>query len=271
MVIHAYNGNVSERDRQLPLYAVTAGESRPQSAVHRPAGINDYQLLYTESGVGRVRIRDKYYVVKEGDIFILPPFTPHDYSPQSDEWNTLWITYNGAAAKSCFPFVADIRTGVGFPLFYKRINKGQTLSDWKRRTSSALYELLLLIWEQQGLSPTSNVKEPDIGTAVQYISEHYHQTIELSTLAEISGISEGHFCRVFKNHTHLRPIEYIINLRIERAKDLLLEKPEKQISHISVLVGYSSSSYFSKNFKEKTGMTPDEYRKKMTPPQNGAS
>ena len=263
MVIHAYYGNVSESERVLPFYAVTVGESRPQSAVHRPAGINDYQLLYTVSGVGRVRIRDKYYEVKEGDIFILPPFTPHEYSPQTDNWVTLWITYNGTAAKTCFPFSADIRKDVNFQTFYRRIYKGKKLSEWRRKTSPLLYELLMLVWENQGLLPEKrNAKDPDIGTAVQYIAEHFRQTVELSTLAQISGLSEGHFCRVFKNHTHMRPIEYIINLRIESAKDLLLEKPERQISDIAALVGYSSASYFSKNFREKTGMSPDEYRKK---------
>ena len=262
MVIHSYKSTVSESDRQLPLFAATVGESKPQGTIHRPAGINDYQLLYTKSGSGKVRIKEDVYDVTPGDIFILPPFTPHEYSPQTDDWCTLWITYNGGAAKNCFPFSADIRKNFQFPIFYRRINKGKTLPDWRRRTSTQLYELLLFIWETSGVIPSkSGAGDPDIGTAVQYIAEHYHQTIELSTLAKISGVSEGHFCRVFKSHTHLRPIEYIINLRIERAKDLLLETPERHISDIAVMVGYSGASYFSKNFREKTGMSPGEYRK----------
>ena len=262
MVIHSYDGNVSESDRALPLYAVTVGESRPQGTIHRPAGIKDYQLLYTKSGVGRVRIKEEEFEVRSGDVFILPPFTPHEYSPIEEGWNTAWITYNGGAAKNSFPFSADIRQVVDFKAFYKKIHKGNTLPEWRRKTSAALYELLLLIWEQKGLSPSGEVaREPDISTAVQYISEHFQDTVELSALAAMSGLSEGHFCRVFKSHTHMRPIEYITHLKIEKAKDLLLQSPPLPISEIGKLVGYSSAAYFSKTFKQKTSATPEEYRK----------
>lgn len=262
MVIHAYDGTVNEYERNLPLYAVTVGESRPQTTIHRPAGINDYQLLYTESGIGRVRIKETFYEVKEGDIFILPPFTPHDYSPASGEWNTLWITYNGGASKNAFPFRADIRRCDSFVGFYRKIKKGKKSADWRRKTSAALYELLLCISEQDGLTPGGSEKrEPDVSTAVQYIAEHYHQTVELSSLAELTGLSEGHFCRVFKQYTHMRPVEYITNLRIERAKDLLLQSPPITVTEIAKQTGFQSPAYFSKTFKEKTGKTPEEYRR----------
>ena len=262
MVIHAYDGKVNEAERLLPLYAVTVGESRPQTTIHRPTGINDYQLLYTKSGVGTVRIKEEEFEVCEGDIFILPPFTPHEYSPKTDPWNTMWITYNGAVAKGSFPFSADIKHGNDFEDFYKKISRGKTQSDWRRKSSAALYELLLCLLEREGISKYDTAtREPDVSTAVQYIAEHYHETVELSSLAELAGLSEGHFCRVFKKYTHMRPVEYITNLRIERAKDLLLELPPKAIAEIATGVGYTSAAYFSKIFKEKTGVTPEEYRR----------
>lgn len=262
MVKHAYDGTVNERERSLPLYAVTVGESRPQTTIHRPAGINDYQLLYTVSGVGKVRIKEEEFEVRAGDVFILPPFTPHEYSPKSESWNTLWITYNGEASRSCFPFSSDIRRGEGFESFYRKINRGKSQSEWRRKTSPALYELLLCLFEREGITALNKTqREPDISTAVQYIAEHYHETVELSTLAQITGLSEGHFCRAFKNHTHMRPVEYITNLRIERAKDLLLKNPPLAVSRIARQVGFTSPAYFSKTFKEKTGKTPELYRK----------
>ena len=263
MVIHSYDGSVSDAERALPIYAATVGPSDPQSTIHRPAGINDYQLLYTQSGVGVVRIKDEEFEVHSGDLFILPPFIPHEYRPVSDTWQTLWITYNGSVAKSAFPFSADIRRFGDFETFYKKINRGKSAKDWRRKTSSLLYELLLGLWECKGLSARDDkVHEPDVSIAVQYIAEHYQETVELSKLAELSGLSEGHFCRVFKNHTHMRPVEYITNLRIEMAKDLLLQKPPLQISEISKAVGYTGAAYFSKIFKEKTGVTPEGYRKR---------
>ena len=261
MVIHAYDGSVSELEKALPFYTATVGESHPQNTIHRPAGINDYQLLYTESGVGKVIIKGEEFEVERGDVFILPPVTPHEYRPVSEEWHTLWITYNGVAAKNAFPFDADIRRCEGFVSLYKKIKRGKSQSDGHRKTSVALYELLLGLFESDGLTPSESEKrEPDISTAVQYIAEHYNETVELSSLASLAGLSEGHFCRVFKQYTHMRPVEYITNLRIERAKDLLLKKPPITVAEIARQTGFSSPAYFSKTFKEKTGKTPEEYR-----------
>lgn len=262
MQIHAYNGTVSEKVRELPLYVATVGKSLPQTHIHRPAGINDYQLLYTESGVGTVRIKEREYDVVEGDLFILPPFTPHEYRRKEGDWNTLWITYNGSAAKACFNFSSDIKKAPNFNAFFKKILRQQNRGEWRRKTSDLLYGLLLDISECKGICVSEEEQNaPDVGMAVQYIAEHYHETVELSRLAELSGLSEGHFCRVFKQYTHMRPIEYVIHLRVERAKDLITEKPPLPIAEIAKRVGYSSAAYFSKIFREKVGVTPEEYRK----------
>ena len=261
MQIHAYDGHVNDEDRELPLYVATVGESIPQSPIHRPAGINDYQLLYTKSGVGIVRIREREYEVGEGELFILPPFTPHEYRPNGDGWVTLWITYSGSAAKTCFGFQSDIKTAPEFEVWFKKILRLKKRDGWRRKTSPLLYSLLLDVANKKGLGkPEESQAVPDVSAAVQYIAEHYRETVELSVLAELSGLSEGHFCRVFKRHTHMRPIEYVTNLRMERAKDLLITRPPLPVSEIAEMVGYASAAYFSKTFKEKCNTTPEKYR-----------
>lgn len=262
MRIHAYNKKtLSEAERLLPLYAVTVGEKGSQNKIHRPAGINDYQLLYTKRGSGIVKIKEEEFDVHEGDVFILPPFTPHEYRPKSHPWQTLWITYNGAVAQGSFSFPADIRHYDNFECHYKKISRGITQSDWRRKTGSVLYELLMCLLERDGLSSFESIaRKPDMDTAVQYIAEHYHETIEISKLAEITELSEGHFSRVFKQYTGMSPIEYITHLRIERAKDMLMQPYHIPIAKIAKSVSYTSAAYFTKTFKSKTGVTPKEYR-----------
>ena len=82
-------------------------------------------------------------------------------------------------------------------------------------------------------------------------------------LAAIAGVSEGHFCRLFKEYTHMRPMEYVAHLRIETAKSLLINSPGMTVSSISRQVGYASPSYFSAVFRAAEGMTPAEYREKQ--------
>ena len=261
MRIHSYDGNIGQKERELPLYTVTLGESTPQTAIHRPAGINDYQLLYTKSGAGIVRIREREYEVREGDLFILPPFTPHEYRPKGEDWVTLWITYNGNVAKTCFDFSSDIKKYDEFESAYRKLKRQTGRDKWRLKTSPELYRLLLDISSLVGFTTEETQNGNGVGAAVQYIAEHYSETIELSKLAELSGLSQGHFCRTFKSHTHMRPIEYVTHLRVERAKDLLMSRPPLSISEIASKVGYASAAYFSKIFREKVGSTPENYRK----------
>lgn len=262
MKIHQYCPSLSTKDRVLPLYIATIGECDFQPTIHRPAGISDYQLVYTLRGTGIVRIKNQEYEVHEGDIFILPPFTPHEYRRKGQPWATHWITYNGDVTKTCLNFSADIKKCDGFEKQFQKIRRLSSRENWRKITSPLLYTLLLDISECDGFYTTEPPQTAsDINAAVQYISEHYTETIELSRLARISGISEGHFCRAFKQHTHMRPIEYITHLRVEHAKDLLLSRSHFSITQIATKVGYADPTYFSKIFREKVGVSPDNYRK----------
>ena len=261
MKISEYLQGLSEKDKRLPLYVATVGQVSFQSPIHRPAGIPDYQLLYTVCGSGIVRIREEDHIVKAGQVFILPPFTPHEYRANGNMWVTQWITYGGAASRSCFDMPADIRDGTDFPEYYRRIRARKGTANMRRDTGGDLYALLLRLMERPGLVEAPQTTPAcDIAAAVQYISEHYTKTIELSTLAEISGVSEGHFCRLFKEYTHMRPVEYITHLRIETAKSLLINHPNLPVSQIANRVGYSGPSYFSSVFRAAEGVTPARYR-----------
>ena len=261
MRINEYARNITKSELTLPFFVVTIGECPFQPPIHRPAGVPDYQLLYTAEGRGIVRIRDEEFPVTEGQLYILPPFTPHEYRPDGDVWRTLWITFNGTAARACFDFPPDIRDGSDFPETYLRIHPLLAKPNWRRQTSADLYSLLLSLIDRPGLTaPRETPPAHNLSAAIQYISEHYTETIELSHLSALANVSQGHFCRLFRDYTHMRPIEYITHLRLETAKSLLLNSPSLPIRQIALRVGYSSPSYFSSLFRTAEGRTPEGYR-----------
>ena len=264
MYITAYYNNSNAAERRLPLYVATVGHSLPQTRIHRPAGIPDYQLLYTSSGEGIVRFGNRDYTVHDGQLLILPPFSPHEYRPKQD-WNTLWVTYAGGMSGVCFPFEANILECKIFPSFYHKIMAQKKEKNWRRKTSALLYELLLQIDDLSDCSPlTAQDSEHNVSAAVRYISEHYRETVELSQLAKAAGVSEGHLCRIFRDYTHMRPIEYLTHLRIEASKALLLENPSLAVASVAEKVGFDSASYFSYVFRQKTGLSPLAYRNQIT-------
>ncbi|AUU83643.1 AraC family transcriptional regulator [Leclercia adecarboxylata] len=85
------------------------------------------------------------------------------------------------------------------------------------------------------------------------------QPFDLARLACLTGLSEFHFSRVFKQSTGLSPSHYFIRLRMEEARRLLSETDDSIIS-ISLTVGYNSPSHFASAFRRVTGISPSKYR-----------
>lgn len=92
-----------------------------------------------------------------------------------------------------------------------------------------------------------------------YIETHLNQPLKMAELAAITGMSQYHFSRLFKQSVGLSPHQYVTRQRIERAKMLLLDL-KRSISDVALDCGFSSQSHFGKYFKEYTGGTPHQYR-----------
>jgi AraC family transcriptional regulator len=110
-----------------------------------------------------------------------------------------------------------------------------------------------LIIYDRGLSERQTLQ------VVEYVNEHLHQDIKLSDLAALVGISESHLSRRFKQSIGMTPYQYLLQQRIERAKQLLKEG-DRSIMDIALLCGFNSHSHLSKQFRQLTGMTPKNYR-----------
>lgn len=99
-----------------------------------------------------------------------------------------------------------------------------------------------------------------VARAEHYIEQHFDENITVRQLAELGNLSVSSFNRIFKKETKLTPIEYLIEVRIEKSKKLLIRK-EVPITEIAMRCGFSSSSHYSSSFSKIFNMTPSEYRK----------
>ncbi|MCR5291730.1 MAG: response regulator [Eubacterium sp.] len=98
-----------------------------------------------------------------------------------------------------------------------------------------------------------------IKNAKLYIEQNYSKDLILDDVAKELQISPYYFSKLFKKRTGVNFIEYLTNLRIEKAKNLL-RNSQKSIKEICVEVGYSDANYFSRTFKKNVGVTPSEYK-----------
>lgn len=97
--------------------------------------------------------------------------------------------------------------------------------------------------------------------SLDYISQHYMEDIKIENLAKSCHISETHFRRVFTSYMKVSPLEYVNEVRIHTACELL-QKTDDPVADIAHKCGFTTNSTFNRNFKQLTGVTPGEWRKR---------
>ncbi len=101
--------------------------------------------------------------------------------------------------------------------------------------------------------------ERQLVIVLDYINEYLDRDIRLADLAQLVGMSQFHFSYLFKRSLGKPPYQYLLQQRIERAKQLL-KQTDKSIVNIAFGCGFSSHSHLSKQFRQLTGVTPKAFR-----------
>lgn len=97
-------------------------------------------------------------------------------------------------------------------------------------------------------------------TARDYLADHADEPLTLTSASAIAAYSPHHFQRLFTQTFKESPHAFLQRLRFERARDLLLNT-ETDVQEICILVGYTSPATFVRQFKTKTGITPQQFRR----------
>ena len=139
-------------------------------------------------------------------------------------------------------------------------------------------QMILLLYREQvedqkpkalGYIFESANKKYVVEQIVDYLDRHYNEKISLDQIAQNMYLSPFYISRIFKNEVGDTPINYLINLRMEKARKLLLEKQDCSIQEIAQCVGYDDAYHFSKLFKKHYGNSPSQYRaRKSSKTQN---
>lgn len=141
-------------------------------------------------------------------------------------------------------------------------NVRQEIIDFQYIGEAQNWFLDLLAQITMELTRVNNGGSGDIVREVTaYLGDHY-MDVNLSAqfMAEKCGITPSYFSRIFKEHCGCAFPDYLSGLRLEKARQMLLDEPDKNIQSVCEAVGYLNSSYFTSMFKKKYGMTPSKYR-----------
>jgi AraC family transcriptional regulator len=100
----------------------------------------------------------------------------------------------------------------------------------------------------------------NISRAISFLREQYNKDYSLDDVARLANLSPFHFIRIFKSMTDKTPYDYLLDIKIEKAKELLRQK-RYTITDICFLCGFNNLEHFSSVFKRKAGILPSQYRK----------
>jgi AraC-like DNA-binding protein len=275
------------QDKEWGLYLTVAGYAQiPPMDVYppriHPGGyyftwdkgrmLQEYQINYITEGSGTFETSEDQFQVVPGSIFILRPGMWHRYKPElKTGWNEHYIGFNGDFCTKLFQ-EGFFQAGkpviyVGFQesllsLFFEVIQSVKEEKTGHQQVSAAttillLSKILSVIRNQEFAGKSI---ERTIRKACLYFRENLNTNVNIEKLASDLNVGYSYFRQMFRKYTGISPTQYHLSLRIQKAKDLLVSS-DLSFKEIAIELGFESYFYFSRIFKDKTGDSPQEFRK----------
>jgi YesN/AraC family two-component response regulator len=115
-----------------------------------------------------------------------------------------------------------------------------------------------------GMNDETRCVHPNVRLALAFMREHFTEEITLDDAAHAARVSRFHFCRLFHRETGATFHEYLHQLRVNRAKTLLVDR-HLTVSEAAYTVGFNDLSHFDRTFRRIVGRSPTEYRRSLRP------
>lgn len=247
------------------------------------------EFCYVMSGRGRHRIAGQVYEVGEGDLILINEGEYHQAllgesgGPVVIFYVGLTNVYLQGQEKDRLPISGEspiLHTSGELKMKLSRLciymEAEKEMGRFGRHFMMKTYamQMLLLFLREQEQPQNARPMEQNAFESVNrkylvekimdYFEEHYAQKISLDQIAGNMYLSPFYISKIFKAETGETPIHSLIEIRMEKAKELLLNDPSASIQEVAAKVGYEDAYHFSKLFKKKFGVAPSAMRKQET-------
>lgn len=236
-----------------------------------PYARRNYLIHVVTSGKGIYRVSGQELPVSAGQAFMIYPGVETFYRADTiTPWSYMWIGFNGFAAEETVERIGFDRNHLIIPIenteklsiCMERIFDARQLTyvnELKRM--AAFYDFLASMMEENRSEKTEKNYSDIIYVkmAVDTIMALYHTKIKISDIADKIGINRSYLTSIFKREMKMSPQAFLIQVRLERAAQLLRET-DMLIGNVAFAVGYSDALSFSKAFKQKYQVSPSEYK-----------
>ena len=235
------------------------------------------ELFYVVDGKGEFNIQGQRFPVKANDFVIINPQVEHTELSSPDE--PLEYIVLGIRGLSFSNLTTVSEGGHPFSFFNLRDEQKDILRYLNAMVQEAtsqqmsyelvchnLLEILLIkILRHQHFDlevGKQSKATKDISFIKHYLETYYHESIQLEDLASMTHLSRFYISHSFKKEIGMSPMEYLIDIRIKESK-ILLRTTNYSISQVADIVGFTTPTYFSKQFRKSTGISPTDYREQF--------
>ena len=257
----------NEQSSTHPIIVNTAGyyDATSLFETSNTIGRNDYYLMYIIEGYLTLFEGDTEREVKSGSAILIPPNHPYRYNG-TPSTSYLYAHFTGSYAdqllKDCgfdsLPVVIEGKVNNSIKARFNQMIDiflhNESLSNLK--CAYMLQEILVFLAQLLIDKPFNS----PLKSSLKHIHSYYTTKIEVPQLAKLENLSNSRYIVVFKKQMGKSPNEYIIDLRMQFAKNLITNT-NMSIKQISERVGYSDQYFFSRLFKKNFGVSPQGYRK----------
>lgn len=264
----------TNRLNQTDIDVIECGTQKCEPSHSFGPAMRDFYLIHIiHKGCGYFRIENKEFYLKAGDAFAIWPDNLIYYRADSeDPWEYSWVGFHGTKAEfylrqTNFSLEKPIVACTSYK-YVKHCFEEMMLSRALNRSREihllgTFYHLLSHFIEEASndsdFKPIDGRRSQYINKAVEFIKINYSKKISISDIARHVGIDSKYLCTLFKTQLKLSPYKFLLNIRMDRACELL-QNTYVTIGDISRSVGYEDQLLFSKMFKRFKGSSPKEFR-----------
>ena len=219
-------------------------------------------LAFHMSGVKLYTFDDgRKITVKPNEIIYLPKHSTYEVS--SDELGDCYaINFDISEEISFAPFAVKAKNELSFLKYFKTAKSiwNEKYKGYTMKCKAELYQIIYNMEQEYFSEYLTNNKFEIIKPGIEYIHREYAKCpLSIEDLSDICGITPEYFRKIFKIYYGTSPIKYINELKISHAKELLASGMYS-VTEAATQSGYTDMSYFSREFKKNTDVTPKEYQ-----------
>jgi AraC family transcriptional regulator of arabinose operon len=248
----------------------------PRYATWRPRGSDDWLLIYTAGGSGRITTPQGSFATRPGEAILYAPTDYQDYrtEPAAKRWHLLWSHFRPKAPwHAWLQWPVQEATGVR----HITLERGEVRDSFARallRTIRALRRQFpnagdfaanaleeALLWAHLAAARGDWMRlDPRVRRAMDYLAANVRQPFHLETLARHCGLSVSRLAHLFKSEAGISPQRFFEQERMRQATQLL-RVTGLGIAEIAADVGYDDPFYFSNRFRRHAGKSPTQFRR----------